>query len=179
LLDLTKTEEGQELIKDEIFDLPATIREATDMFKGDAKRKGIEYEVLEHPGIPQFVHGDQRRVRQAVANITANAMQHTSSGWVRVELWLAERQGRQVAIDIVVQDTGSGMSNQKLDALFRELEQVSTDRDELLPSRGINKQITDGKENRTLGLGLAIVARIVRTMEGQLRSVHFQTLSIL
>jgi light-regulated signal transduction histidine kinase (bacteriophytochrome) len=170
LLDLTKTEEGQELIKDEVFDLPATIKEATDIFKGDAKRKEIRYEVIEHPGIPQLVHGDQRRVRQAVANITANAMQHTSSGSVTVELWLAERDGRRVAIDIVVEDTGSGMSNQKLDALFRDLEQVSTaDGDGLFPDQNGNKQLTDGNDSRTLGLGLAIVARIVRNMDGQLR----------
>jgi light-regulated signal transduction histidine kinase (bacteriophytochrome) len=170
LLDLTKTEEGQELIKDEVFDLPATVKEATDIFRGDAKRKGIRYEVIEHPGIPQLVHGDQRRVRQAVANITANAMQHTTNGSVIVELWLAERDGRHVAIDIVVEDTGSGMSNQKLDALFRDLEQVSTaDGDGLFLNQDGNRQITGGKDSRTLGLGLAIVARIVRNMDGQLR----------
>ncbi|KAF4631150.1 hypothetical protein G7Y89_g6984 [Cudoniella acicularis] len=50
LLDLTKTEEGRDLIKDEIFNLPATIREATDYFRGDAKRKGLEYQVIENPG---------------------------------------------------------------------------------------------------------------------------------
>ena len=51
LLDLTNTEEGQALIKDEVFDLLATIREATDSFKGDAKRKGLAYEIVEHPGV--------------------------------------------------------------------------------------------------------------------------------
>jgi signal transduction histidine kinase len=86
LLDLTKTEEGQELIKDEIFDLIATIHEATDSFKGDAKRKGLVYEVIEHPGIPQLVLGDQRRVRQVISNICANALQNTSQGWVRVPM---------------------------------------------------------------------------------------------
>lgn len=84
LLDLTKTEEGQELVKDEVFDLPLTIREATDPFTKDAKRKGVEYEIIEHPGLPQFVHGDQRRVRQAVSNITANAVENTSTGFVSV-----------------------------------------------------------------------------------------------
>lgn len=173
LLDLTKTEEGQDLIKDEVFDLSATIREATDNFKGDAKRKGIEYHVIENGGIPQYVQGDQRRVRQAVSNITANAMQHTTTGWVRVELWLAEQEGRRVAIDIVVEDTGCGMSNQKLDALFRDLEQVSTDEssDVFSPQEENDNQNSSGNgpQSRTLGLGLAIVARIVRNMDGQLR----------
>jgi CheY-like chemotaxis protein len=171
LLDLTKTEEGQDLIKDELFDLPATIREATDSFRGDAKRKGIEYEFIEHPGVPQLVHGDQRRVRQAVANITANAMQHTSSGWVRVEVWLQEVQEDKVTIEIVVQDTGVGMSNEKLDALFRDLEQVSTDGDGLFDEqpKESNPQLPGTKDTRNLGLGLAMVARIVRNMDGQLR----------
>src|SRR5271168_5162525 len=97
-------------------------------------------------------------------------MQHTSSGSATMELWLTEREGRRVAIDIIVEDTGTGMSNQKLDALFRDLEQVSTaDGDGLFPNSEGNRQLTDGKDTRTLGLGLAIVARIVRNMNGQLR----------
>jgi len=168
LLDLTKAEEGQDLIQDAIFDLPATLHEATDSFKGEAKRKGLEYEVIEHPGVPKLVHGDQRRVRQAVANITANAIQHTRSGWVHVEIWLQEMLEERVTIEVVVQDTGAGMSNEKLDALFRDLEQVTTDGDESSDgSEEASRQIT--KDNRTLGLGLAMVARIVRNMDGQLR----------
>ena len=170
LLDLTKAEEGQDLVKDEIFDLPATIREATDSFKGDAKRKGIEYEVIEHPGLPQFVYGDQQRVRQAVANVTANAMQHTSHGRIHVELWLQEIFGNKASVEIIVQDSGAGMSSEKLDALFRDLEQVTSDMDGLFDDVEESKnRITECKEQRTLGLGLAMVSRIVRNMDGQLR----------
>ncbi|KAK1834156.1 putative signal transduction histidine-protein kinase [Podospora conica] len=169
LLDLTKTEEGQELIKGEIFDLPACIREGSDPFKTDAARKGIAYEFVEQPGLPQFVYGDQRRVRQVVANITANAVQHTAEGRVRIELYVAEVLERRVWIEIVVEDTGSGMTDEKLDALFRDLEQVSTDEsDNVLDNKeGTNDTTSEGK--RTLGLGLAVVARILRNMDGQLR----------
>ena len=172
LLDLTKTEEGHNLIKDEVFDLPATVREATDSFTGDAKRKQIEYAVVEHAGLPQFVVGDQRRVRQAISNVTANAIQHTSNGAVKIDLWLANSHEQRVDIDIVVQDTGTGMSAEKLDALFNDLEQVQTESDEGLHEKlvGTNKAIKEkGNPKRTLGLGLALVARIVRNMNGQLR----------
>ncbi|KAJ4395407.1 hypothetical protein N0V85_006560 [Neurospora sp. IMI 360204] len=166
LLDLTKTEEGKDLIKDEVFDLLACIREATEPFRHDAKRKGITYEVIEHPGLPRLVSGDQRRVRQAVANITANAVKHTSEGSVKVELYVAEVQDRRVRIDIVVQDSGKGMSNAQLDALFRELEQVDTDLGfESSDEHGADKS----QSGKTLGLGLALVARILRNMDGQLR----------
>ncbi len=130
LLDLTKTEEGQDLVTDEIFDFPACIREETEPFKSDAKRKGIGYEVIEHPGLPQYVYCDQRRVRQAVANVTANAVQNTTEGFVRTELYVAEIMDKRVLVEISVEDTGKGMSNAQLDALFRDLEQVTTDVDD-------------------------------------------------
>lgn len=158
------------MIKDEIFGLLETFHEATDSFKSEAKRKGLGYEIMEHPGVPKLVHGDQRRVRQTIANITANAIQHTNSGWVRIELWLQELLEDRVIVEIVVQDTGAGMSNEKLDALFRDLEQVTTDGDDFPDdSDEASRRLTQRKDNRTLGLGLAMVARIVRNMDGQLR----------
>lgn len=165
LLDLTKTEEGQELIKDEILDFPACLEEATAPFRSDAKRKNIGYEVVDHPGLPRFVHGDHRRVRQAIANMTANAVQHTSKGHVKVECYVAEVAESRVRIEVAVQDTGRGMSNDQLDALFQDLEQVSLDTDEA----GSEDEAEKPGEGRSLGLGLAMVARIVRNMDGQLR----------
>lgn len=165
LLDLTKTEEGNDLIKDEIFDLSACIKEAAEPFRKDAKRKGIGYEVIDHPGLPKLVHGDQRRVRQAVTNLTANAVEHTTEGFVRVECYTSWTEGQKVRVEILVEDTGCGMSNAKLDALFRDLEQV-TDADEELSDEG---PVMSEDKPKTLGLGLAVVARIVRTMHGQLR----------
>jgi anti-sigma regulatory factor (Ser/Thr protein kinase) len=165
LLDLTQTEEGNNLVKDEIFDFIACVREATDAFKNDAKRKGIGYEVVEHPGLPKYVCGDQRRLRQVVSNVTANAVQHTSEGYVKIELYSAEVQDTKVRVEIIVQDTGRGMSDAQLDALFRELEQVSTE------EVNLSEDETEAAKEKpeTLGLGLAVVARIVRNMDGQLR----------
>ncbi|KAL8991687.1 MAG: hypothetical protein Q9169_007746 [Polycauliona sp. 2 TL-2023] len=172
LLDLTKTEEGQDLIKDDIFDFPATVKEATDAYLGDAKRKQITYEVVENNDLPQRVVGDQRRVRQAISNVIANAMQHTSSGSVTVETCLGPRVEDRIDIDVAIQDTGCGMPPAKLDALFRELEQVQSESDESLQEKlgPDTKSITSpDEEKRTLGLGLALVARIIRNMNGQLR----------
>lgn len=172
LLDLTKTEEGKDLNKDDIFNLPATVKEATDMFIGDAKRKQIDYRVTENPGVPQHVVGDPRRVRQAISNVTANAIQHTQNGSVKVDLWLAGSSEGHVDIDIVVQDTGVGMSPKKLDALFRDLEQVQSESDDQFDGdlASDKKSLTDEEpKKRTLGLGLAVVARIIRNMNGQLR----------
>ncbi|KAK7743972.1 hypothetical protein SLS62_010387 [Diatrype stigma] len=165
LLDLTRAEQGGELIKVEILNLSVCIREATDPFRVDAKRRGIDYEVSEHPGLPAYVHGDFRRVRQAISNLTANAMQHTTQGSVKVEAYVSEIQDSRVKVEVVVEDTGRGMSASQLDDLFQDLEQVSTDGDDPLAVDHVEKP----REGRTLGLDLAVVARIVRNMDGQLR----------
>jgi light-regulated signal transduction histidine kinase (bacteriophytochrome) len=181
LLDLTKTEEGGPLIKGESFDLKATIKEATDMFRNDAKRKNIGYEVVEHPGLPNFCIGDQRRVRQAISNITANAIQNTTQGSIKVEIYVASRPTKDhVDVEVAISDTGSGMNSKKLDQLFYDLEQVQSEptsmlEDALVPD---SKQIaeeaektekTEKAKKTALGLGLAVVARIIKNMEGQLR----------
>lgn len=172
LLDLTKTEEGGPLIKGETFDLRETFKEATDMFSGDAKRKNISYEILEHPGLPQHCIGDQRRVRQAISNITANAIQNTTQGGVKVEMYVAARRDSEhVDIEVAVTDSGVGMSPKKLDQLFNDLEQVQSEpasmlEDAIIPS---TEQLMEQDEKTTLGLGLAVVARIIKNMDGQLR----------
>ncbi|EME89523.1 histidine kinase A [Pseudocercospora fijiensis CIRAD86] len=173
LLDLTKTEEGGELVKDEVFDLSATLYEATDMFKGDARRKNIYYEINDHPGLPKQVIGDQRRIRQAISNVTANAIQNTNDGGVKVDMYLTSRSESHADVEISIADTGVGMSTKKLDALFRELEQVQTESEGMLSdSMSADRappEPKEPKENKTLGLGLAVVARVIRNMNGQLR----------
>ena len=55
-------------------------------------------------------------------------------------------------------DSGVGISDARLESLFREFEQVST-------VDGDNQTLSAP----TVGLGLAVVARIVRNLGGQLR----------
>ncbi|KAL1970033.1 hypothetical protein VTN77DRAFT_6438 [Rasamsonia byssochlamydoides] len=174
LLDLTNTEKGQNLIKDEVFDLAATFKEATDMFGGEAKRKNILYNVSAYPGIPKSVQGDQRRVRQVIMNIISNAIGNTTGGAVTVEIRRApvqqEQQGN-VDVEVAVHDTGSGMSQATIEALFRDLEEVSSEDENYSyeqDSAGEIAAVAGGDQKRVLGLGLALVARIVRNMHGQL-----------
>ncbi|KAL7810024.1 histidine kinase-like protein [Trichoderma aethiopicum] len=168
LLDLTKTEEGHHLSVQETFEFLPCVNEALDPFRIDAERKGIEYKVTHHPGLPRFVMGDARRLRQVITNITANAIAHTTSGYVSVDICFAGvKEDRQVLVDIVVEDSGSGMTPLQMDGLFRDLEQVGTEELELrspFDEKGKNRQ-----QLKTLGLGLAVVARILRNVGGQLR----------
>lgn len=170
LLDLTKTEEGQDLLKEEVFNLPDLLKEATDFFKGDVRRKNLEYEVKDFDHLPDKAIGDQRKVRQVLSNLISNAIQNTSAGSISIEAWMSEVQpdDKRFDVEICINDTGDGMSQSKVDSLFRELEQVSFDEnDPFMTDTKSQRSTVEG--NRTLGLGLAVVARALRVMNGQLR----------
>ena len=171
LLDLTKTEQGVKLVKGEIFELKGTLNEALIPFERDAKRKDIKFEVNLVAELPNYVVGDQRKVRQAVSNVVANAIQYTSDGSVVVNISLSSQSDGLAKVEVVVQDTGCGISSRKLDALFRELEQVQLEATQD-NAHYSSKEKRDQKEGgKVLGLGLAVLARIIRNMDGQLR-VH-------
>ena len=87
-------------------------------------------------------------------------MKYSTQGRITVECKSFEepeglRREGSIAVEIVVGDTGCGISPAKLESIFREFEQV-----ELATPR----TATPG-----LGLGLAVVARIVEQLGGQLR----------
>lgn len=170
LLDLTRIEVGKDLVMDGMFDLSNTVHEAISLFKSDAERKDISLVVVEYPGLPRLVRGDQSRLRQAISNIVCNAVNHTSVGGVRVEVWTPELLEDRCHVEIAIQDTGVGISPKRLNILFQEFEQVQTENPSELPSMG---QTFDGYSKipgqKVLGLGLAIVARTIRNVNGQLR----------
>jgi light-regulated signal transduction histidine kinase (bacteriophytochrome) len=173
LLDLTKVEEGSQLLKDEVFSARDVMREAAEMHAGDAWRKNITYAVTGNSNLPTRVIGDARRVKQAISNVTVNAIQNTSEGRVSVEMTIASCDREHVEIEVCISDTGSGIDSRKMDALFRELEEVRSEGESTMEgfmgsNKALNGNGTSGDAG-TLGLGLAVVSRTLHNMDGQLR----------
>ncbi|KAG8886222.1 Light-sensor Protein kinase [Tulasnella sp. 331] len=148
------------------FDLQTLIEETVAPYEKDAARKGVDF-FLNVERSPRAVLGDSRKISSVVANLTANAVKFTDSGSVTVECQpFNEPDGlrdshttattREVAVEIIVSDTGCGMPNKKLEEIFRQFEQVEHEEHGQRPAPG-------------LGLGLAVVARIVEQLGGQLR----------
>jgi signal transduction histidine kinase len=61
--DLTRIEAGQVLFKTEPFDILSTVIDAAKMFKMDAKKNGILFEINAKKDIPMVV-GDSHKIRQ-------------------------------------------------------------------------------------------------------------------
>ncbi|KZP05210.1 Fph type histidine kinase [Athelia psychrophila] len=160
LLDLTRLESGHETSLNEAFDLQAAIEEATRVYKNEASRRNIEF-ALDVTNSPQMVIGDVKKIKTVVANLTANSLKYTKDGSITVQCrTFGEPEGlrapKQTAVEIVVADSGCGIPSDKLESIFREFEQVESSAPRTTSSAG-------------LGLGLAVVARIVEQLGGQLR----------
>lgn len=163
LLDLTRTERGQDLFLQDPFVLADTIDDAIFVHKQEAERRGLTLDVIESPsGTPLTLLGDRAKIKQLIASTVQNAIQHTKKGGILVE-WgeladadvedSADKKQDGIRIGISISDTGSGISEDRLESIFREFEQVSTSGDE--------KQ--NGEEpTAAVGLGLAVCARIIR-----------------
>ncbi|RXW22877.1 hypothetical protein EST38_g2993 [Candolleomyces aberdarensis] len=158
LLDLTRLESGNETSFNEPFDLHRAIEEATAVYRREAERRQLDFK-LEVQNVPAFVVGDSKKMCTVVQNLIANALKYTSEGSITVECTTyGEPEGlrgeNQMVVQIVVADTGCGIEETKLESIFREFEQVES---------------TESKPNEGVGLGLAVVARIVEQLGGQLR----------
>jgi len=167
LLNLTKAEGDSPVYSSvkETFDLGATVSEVITAFRKEAIRKGLDLTVSTHQGIPEMVKGDPARLRQILSNITSNAFQHSIAGGIKVDIKLVRNRETSSVISITVQDDGAGMSENQLDDLFLEFEQILDE--EPAPSRS-GTPVTD-ESSQSLGIGLAVVARYVRNMKGQIR----------
>lgn len=163
LLDLTRVETGNETAFNDPFDLKQTIISTVRLYQTETIRRGIEFRVTVSDDLPPIVVGDSRKMRTVISNLVANAVEYTTHGMVEVACHLAPQQDgspcvsnpdkrTEVAIEIVVSDTGIGIPPAKLEKIFVTLEGAE-----------------DGTEGG-VGLGLAVVARIVEQLSGQLRA---------
>lgn len=70
--DLTRLESGGETSWNESFDLHNTVQDATQVYRNEAARRGIDFKI-DVGRCPKNVIGDSRKIRTVIANLTANA----------------------------------------------------------------------------------------------------------
>ena len=73
--DLTRLESGGETSFSEPFNLHTIVHEATMVYRNEAARRGLHFEV-DVSKCPEYVVGDAKKIRTVVANLTANAREY-------------------------------------------------------------------------------------------------------
>ena len=113
-------------------------------FAAAAAAKGLELRLETGPDAARTVMGDAFHIRQIADNLISNALKFTNEG--SVTLRADVRQGRLV---FSVRDTGRGIGREEKERIFGEFVRLSS-------AQGV-----DG-----FGLGLSIVDRLVKLLEG-------------
>ncbi|CAL3968741.1 unnamed protein product [Diplocarpon coronariae] len=156
LLNLTRAEDGPINSPDEVFDLGVTVSDVITQFRKEAMRKSLDLTVSTHQGIPEMVKGDASRLRQVLSNVVSNAFQHSIEGGIKVDIRPIRTKDNSSVVSITVQDCGIGMSESQL--RFIDEDNLSGDT--------TSSNVT---EDQSLGVGLAVVARYIKNMKGQIR----------
>jgi len=149
LLDISQIETGVLHLNRDVIRFPALIAQMVDMFQPHAAAKGLELRLERPATLPEFVRGDQKRLRQVLINLLSNAIKFTDRGSVTLSV-----QYRTELATFEITDTGIGIPQEDIERIFSPFERGS---DATVHSRS------------GVGLGLAITQALVSIMGGDLR----------
>jgi len=153
VLDISKIEAGHMDLEVATFDLKDLGDQAVQLWSEIAASKGLSLTCDAAPDLPPLVLGDEMRVRQIVLNLISNALKFTESGGIRLELRAAPAADGDGGVEIVVTDTGIGMSPEQQAMLFRPYAQA---------------EASTARKFGGTGLGLAICRKLSSMMGGEI-----------
>lgn len=150
ILDFSKIESGKMEIIETKFNIASLLNDVINMTMTRKADKKVEIIVEADPDIPCGLIGDEVRIRQVILNLITNAVKFTEKGVILLKV-SQSRQDYGINLNVAVEDTGIGISEENLEKLFSSFQQVDT------------------RKNRSIegtGLGLAICKRLVTQMGG-------------
>ena len=149
-LDLSRIESGMLKLEPVVLDLDALVHAALAMVEPAAEKRGLSIDVrLDRRA--RTVLGDETRIKQILTNLLSNAVKYNvDGGGISVRSRLTESE----VIDVVVGDTGLGMTRAQMDGLFQPYNRLGRER--------------SGVEGT--GIGLVISRKLAELMGGSLRA---------
>ena len=82
ILDFSKIESGKLELEDRDFSLREMVESIMDDFGEAARQKSLDLFYLMDPHVPDFVKGDEVRMKQILSNLVGNAVKFTNQGEV-------------------------------------------------------------------------------------------------
>jgi two-component system sensor histidine kinase/response regulator len=152
ILDFSKIEAGKVDLEEIDFDFADCIEGALKTLALRADEKGLELLCEISPQIPATLSGDPGRLRQVLINLVGNALKFTAEGEVSLKVSLEVVEDKSEVIHFTVADTGVGIAQDKLKAIFESFSQADT---------------STTREFGGTGLGLTISRRLVEMMGGR------------
>jgi len=151
ILDFSRMRSGKMPIENRNFKLSQIISLSKELIYPKAEEKKIELSACIDKNIPDDLVGDPSKLNQVVLNLTANAIKFTSKGKVTINVKLLSDKNNEVEIELMVKDTGIGISKDKLSSIFEPFTQANND---------------TARRFGGTGLGLSIVKQIAELQNG-------------
>ncbi|PPD04766.1 MAG: histidine kinase [Methylobacter sp.] len=155
ILDLSKIEAGKMRIEKKICNPHNLFTELGYIFMLKMADKKLDFILDIDPKIPEYLLLDDIRLRQILFNLLGNSVKFTDHGHIKLKAHTDNEDNIHSKLDllIAVEDTGIGIAQENLPAIFGEFEQTEGQ---------------DTKKYGGTGLGLAISKRLSEMMGGQL-----------
>ena len=148
LLEISKIEAGKMTLQRDEFNLKVILRQLVDMFQMQASKKGLAFNYISSPNLPDYVATDKQRFRQILINLISNAIKYTKQGSVTFKVTY-----RSEVADFSIIDTGAGISKSDQSLVFKPFEQIRN---------------TETQSIAGTGLGLAISQTLAGLMGGEI-----------
>ncbi|WP_353572289.1 PAS domain S-box protein [Candidatus Albibeggiatoa sp. nov. BB20] len=147
ILDLSKIEADKVELYPMDIHFAGFLQGIVELFQMRAEQKGISFIYEPISLLPEGVRADEKRLRQVLINLLANAVKFTEAGGVCLKVGYRDKRLR-----FEIEDTGMGIPEQDLENIFLPFHQSG---DKYSKAEGT-------------GLGLSITKRIIEMMEGEL-----------
>jgi CheY-like chemotaxis protein len=153
ILDFSKIEAGKMTIVNTVYNLRGLLSHLYSMYNRIFADKDLYFRMEIADDLPEWVSGDEMRVRQTLTNLITNAAKYTRSGGGVMKARLDETKHFLV---FEMEDTGIGVRENEIDQLFKPFERL-----DIVKNRAI----------QGAGLGLPISANFCKLMGGSLTVV--------
>jgi len=154
VLDYSKIEAGKLDLETISFDPIDLVASAVKTLAVLAQKKRLELVMDIKTPVPSPLLGDPVRLRQIITNLLGNAVKFTRAGEVVITVFPVSGAAPELTgLHFTVRDTGIGVPEDKLTAIFGAFEQAD---------------VSNARRFGGTGLGLAISKRIVEMMGGKI-----------
>lgn len=153
ILDISKIEAGKMDLYESDYHLWDVLWECQGYAIHKLGSKDVKFTLDVDDDMPEHLHGDVLRLKQALANVLDNAVKYTKRGSVTLRV-STSLEGSEMKLSFAVQDTGLGMKEQDMTKIFEPFERVN-----ILETRNI----------LGAGLGLTLVKNIIDIMNGEIK----------
>jgi len=153
ILDFEKIESGASPVLEKKFSLKQLIEKAIKLEHSAAQHKHLQLTFKHDETIHKMLLGDSDRLYRILLNLLGNAIKFTNAGSIELKTKLLEQTNQQIIIQLTIQDSGIGISNEQKDLIFERFTRLSQS----------NKGFYKG-----LGLGLQVVKRFIHELQGEI-----------